>query len=102
MAEKRRGDISAEDERGAADGIERAGYVLLALLFLLVVGFGAVFIYAQYCMSEVQSIADQAVPELWKNGDGTYELSWGSLEDAGADFYYVNVSTYALGGEATG
>lgn len=101
MAKKRRGDISADDERGgtgAASGTEMAGYVFGVLLFLLVVGFGAVYIYAQSCMSKIQSIADHAVPELWKTEDGMYELSWTSLENAGADFYYVNVSTHALGG----
>lgn len=101
MAEKRRGDINAEEGRdgaGAAGRIERAGYILGVLLFMLVAGFGAVFIYAQSRMAEVQGIAYHAVPELWKNGDGTYELSWRSLEEAGADFYYVNVGTYAIGG----
>lgn len=49
-------------------------------------------------MSKIQNIADNAIPVLWEAGDGTYELSWRGLEDAGADYYFVNVSTYALDG----
>lgn len=98
MAGMRRGDISEEDEGRGLSGLAVAGYGLCVLLLLLVVGFGAVFIYAQSCMSKIQGMANQAVPELRKTEEGTYELSWYDLEEAGADYYYVNVSTYAIGG----
>lgn len=88
----------AEDGRRGAGRIEKAGYALGVLLLLLVIGVGAAFIYLQAYMSKIQEIADSAVPELWKTEDGTYDLNWSSLGDAGADFYYVNVSTYTLGG----
>lgn len=87
-----------KDERGVVKKIEMAGYVFCVLLLLLLVGFGAVFIMIQSYKSKIQGIADNAIPELWVVEDGTYELSWFSLEDAGADFFYVNVSTYTLGG----
>lgn len=75
-----------------------AGYTFCVLLLLLVVGLGALFVYSQAYTSKIQKIADHAVPELWKAADGTYELNWSGLENAGADFYYVNVSTHTLGG----
>lgn len=75
-----------------------AGYTFCVLLLLLVVGFGALFVYSQAYTSKIQKMADRAVPELWKAADGTYELSWSGLENAGADYYYVNVSTQTLGG----
>lgn len=95
MVEKRKRVIRAE---GGKRGIEIAGYVFSVLLILLVIGAGAAVILLQSYMSKIQDIADNAIPELWEAEDGTYELSWLSLEEAGADYYYVNVSTYALGG----
>ncbi|MCM1541254.1 MAG: D-alanyl-D-alanine carboxypeptidase family protein [Blautia sp.] len=85
-------------EKRKASGVEKAGYVLGALLILLVVSAGAAVILLQSRLSKIQRIADNAVPELWEAGDGTYELNWHSLKDADADYYYVNVSTYTLGG----
>lgn len=77
--------------------IEMIGYAFSVLLILLVISVGAAFILLQSYKSKIQDIANNAMPELWEDEDGTYKLSWQSLEDAGATSYYVNVSTYALG-----
>ena len=98
MVEKRKRPADAEDEKEGTSKIQTAGYLFSTLLILLVISAGAAVILLQVHMSKVQDIADQAVPELWATGDGTYELDWHSLENAGADYYYVNVSTHALGG----
>ena len=101
--EKRKRVIKIDDgrrRRGARRkgkrGIEIAGYVFSVLLILLVVSVGAAFILFQSHMSKVQDLANNAELELWETEDGTYELSWLSLADSGADTYYVNVSTYAV------
>lgn len=73
-----------------------AGYVLCVLPILLVISAAAAFILFQTRLSKIQSIANNAIPELRQNEDGTYELSWLGLEDADADFYYVDVGTHAL------
>lgn len=93
---KRAGE--AEDEREGIGKLEIVGYVFSALLVLLVISAGAAVILWQSYTSKIQGIADHAIPELQAAEDGTYELSWASLEEAGADYYEVNVSTYALGG----
>lgn len=98
MVNKRKGEIREEDERGGRRGLEMAGYAFGVVLLLLVIGFGALVIYSQAYTSKMQEIADHAVPELWKAADGTYELSWSGLEHAGENSYYVDVSTYSLGG----
>ena len=102
--EKRKRVIKVDDgrrRRGAKRrgkrGIEIVGYVFSVLLILLVISVGAAFILFQSHVSKVQDLANNAEPELWETEDGTYELSWRSLEESGADSYYVNVSTYALG-----
>lgn len=98
MIEKKRKDPDAEEEPKGTRILRIVGYFFSALLILLVVSAGAAVILLQSYMSKIQDIADNAIPELWAAGDGTYELNWHSLEGAGADYYYVNVSTYALGG----
>lgn len=98
MVDKRKRVVGEEDERRRPRKLEIAGYFFSALLILLVISAGAAVILLQSHMSKIQGIADNAIPELWMTEDGTYELSWLSLKDAGADYYYVNVSTYALGG----
>lgn len=98
MVEKRKRAISAEDEKDGTVKMQIAGYVLSALLILLVVSVGAGIILLQSYLSKIQDTADNAIPELWAAEDGTYELNLHSLEDAGADYYFVNVSTHALGG----
>ena len=74
----------------------KVGYIFCVLPVLLVISVAAAFILFQAKLSKVQKMADSAVPELRENEDGTYELSWPSLKDAEADFYYVNVGTPAL------
>ena len=69
---------------------------LLSLLFLISIGIALIYLLSY--MSKIQDIADHAIPELRETEDGTYELSWLGLGDAGADSYYVNVSTHTLGG----
>lgn len=98
MVEKRKRVTGAEDEKEGTGKIQIVGYVFSALLILLVISAGAAIILLQTYMSKVQDIADNAIPELWAAEDGTYELNWHSLEDSGADYYYVNISTHALGG----
>lgn len=73
-----------------------AGYVLCVLPILLAISAAAAFILFQIRLSKIQSMADNAIPELRQNEDGTYELSWLGLKDADADFYYVDVGTHAL------
>jgi len=98
MVEKRKRSTSAEDEPKGTGKLQIIGYFFSALLILLVVSACAAIILLQSCLSKIQDIADNAVPELWAAEDGTYELNWHSLEGVGADYYHVNVSTYALGG----
>lgn len=98
MGKERKQVTSAEGEKEGTGIIQTAGYFFSALLILLVVSAGAGIILLQSGLSKIQDTADNAVPELWAAEDGAYELNWHSLEDAGADYYYVNVSTHALGG----
>lgn len=97
MIEKEKKVIKEEDGKRTGK-IAVVGYVFSTLLILLVVSAAAAVILLQSHMSKVQDIADHAVPELRETEDGLYELSWLSLKDAGADYYFVNVSTYTLGG----
>ena len=97
-AEKRKRDIKTEARKKRRSRLEIAGYIFSTLLILLVLSAGAVVILLQSYMTKIQGIADNAIPELWEAEDGTYELSWLSLKDAGADYYYVSVCTYTLGG----
>lgn len=76
--------------------IKMVGYIFCVLPFLLAISAAAVFILFQSNTTKIQKLANNAIPELWENEDGTYELSWSGLEDADADFYYVNVGTLAL------
>ena len=77
-------------------GIKMVGYIFCALPILLVISAVVAFIMFQSNLSKIQTMANNAVPELRENVDGTYELSWPGLIDSGADFYYVNVGTPAL------
>lgn len=87
-----------KDGRIGARRIENIIFAFNLLLLLFLISVGAVLIYLISYMSKIRDIADNAIPELWETEDGTYELSWLTLEDTGADFYYVNVSTHTLGG----
>lgn len=99
MVSKKLGDMNEEDggKRGLG-ALEAAGYIFCALLLLLVLGFGAIFVYSRAAMSKTQKAADNALPELWRTADGSYELNWSALKDTGVDSYYVKVSAGALGG----
>lgn len=77
-------------------GVRLAGYAFSVLLVLLVVSAAAAFILFQANLSKIQKMADSAIPELRATEDGTYELSWQCLEEAGADYYFVDVSTNPL------
>lgn len=95
---KRRGTKRRGTKR-RINRIEMAGYAFGLTLFLFVISVGVAFNLLQSHKSKIQDMANNAVPELCKAEDGTYELSWLSLEESGADSYYVNVSTYAIGSE---
>ena len=79
--------------RKRRSGLRIVGYILCALPILLLLSAAAAFILFQSSLSKMQKMADNAMPELRENEDGTYELSWSGLEDAGADFFYVDVGT---------
>ena len=76
--------------------VKVVGYIFCILPILLVVSAVAAFVLIQANLSKIQKTANNAVPELRENEDGTYELSWPGLIDAGADFYYVDVGTPEL------
>lgn len=69
------------------------GYIFCALPVLLVISAVVAFILYQSNLSKTQKMVENAMPELRENEDGTYELSWSSLADVGADYYYVDVGT---------
>ena len=95
--EKTKRVIKVENrKRRRKRGIKMVGYIFCALPFLLALSATVAFILFQLNVSEIQKMADNAMPELWVNEDGTYELSWPSLEDTDADLYYVDVGTLAL------
>ena len=95
--EKTRRVIKVESRRRRkSKKLKMVGYIFCVLPVLLVISAIAAFILYQSNLSNIQKMADKAVPELWENEDGTYELSWAGLEDAGADYYYVDVGTLAL------
>ncbi|MDE5588012.1 MAG: D-alanyl-D-alanine carboxypeptidase family protein [Acetatifactor sp.] len=102
--EKRKRVIRVEDRKRRGrkrrvNRIEMAGYAFCLTLLLFVISVGVAFNLLQSHKSKMQDMANNAVPELCKAEDGTYELNWRSLEESGADSYYVNVSTYAIGSE---
>lgn len=72
------------------------GYVFCVLPILLVISAAVAFILFQINLSKIQKMADNAIPELRQNEDGTYELSWTGLQDAGAACYHVDVGTHEL------
>ena len=76
--------------------LKMVGYIFCVLPVLLVISAVVAFILYQSNLSQIQKMVDKAMPELWENEDGTYELNWSSLQDAGADLYYVKVGTLAL------
>ena len=88
-----RGRGSRGRRRKRRSGLRIVGYILCALPILLLLSAAAAFILFQSSLSKMQKMADNAMPELRENEDGTYELSWSGLEDAGADFFYVDVGT---------
>ena len=88
-----RGSRGRGRRRKRRSGLKMVGYILCALPILLLLSAAAAFVLYQSSMSKMQKMADNAMPELRENEDGTYELSWTGLEDAGADFYYVDVGT---------
>ena len=95
--EKTRRVIKVESrKRRKSRKLKMVGYFFCVLPVLLVISAIAAFILYQSNLSNIQKMVDKAVPELWENEDGTYELSWAGLEDAGADYYYVDVGTLAL------
>ena len=63
---------------------------------LLIISIAAAFILFQARTSSIKKLAKSAVPELWENEDGTYELNWSCLQDTGVDYYYVYVGTPEL------
>ncbi len=67
-------------------------WMLLVLAVLIVVSAGAAFAFLYSYLSVKRDNADEAVPELWAVGDGTYELRWPALGDE--ELYFVEVSTY--------
>ncbi|MCH5344363.1 MAG: hypothetical protein J1E64_10000 [Acetatifactor sp.] len=73
-----------------------AEYIFYVLPGMLAIIAAAVVILFQINLSKMQKLADNATPVLRENEDGTYELSWSSLEDTGADSYYVDVGTLAV------
>ena len=90
--------------RRRGSGIRMVGYILCVLPVLLVISAAAAFILYQINISKIQKMADNIMPELRENGDGTYELSWSGLEEAEADVYFVDVSTdeyYSENGKRT-
>lgn len=95
--ERRKRVIVVEGRRKRRRGtVKMAAYVLCALPILLLVSIAAAFLLHWVNLSKIQRMADKAMPELREVEDGTYELSWDGLKDAGADSYYVDVSTHAL------
>ena len=94
--EKTKRVIKVGDRRGRRRKTGMVGYILLTLPILLMVSAIAAFVLFQINVSKTQKIANNAMPELWENEDGTYELSWPDLQDIGADYYYVDVGTLAV------
>lgn len=80
-------------KRRRGRGLRTVGYILCVLPILLMLTAVAAFILFQTKLSQIQKMADKVMPELWENEDGTYELSWSGLEDAEADYYFVDVGT---------
>ena len=68
-------------------------HIFCVLPILIVISIIAGFVLYQVKLSQIQNMVNNAVPELRAKEDGTYELSWPDLEDADADFYYVDVGT---------
>lgn len=96
--ERRKKVIVVESGRGRKRSkLEMAGYIFDVVMVLLVISVAAAFFMIYSRLSKIREIADNAVPELREAEDGTYELSWPNVEEAGADTYYVEVSTYAVG-----
>ena len=89
-------DIETEAESRGRRIIKMVGYIFCVLPFLLAFSAAAVFVLFQLNMTEMQKMANTAIPELWRNEDGTYELSWSGMEDIGVDFYYIDVGTHTL------
>lgn len=95
--ERRKRVIVVEGRRRRRRGtVQMAAYVLCAMPILLLVSAAVAFLFHRVNLSKIQRMADSTMPELREAEDGTYELSWPGLKDAGADSYYVDVSTHAL------
>ena len=91
--EKTRRVIKVEGRRRKRRRLKMVGYIFCLLPILFVISAIAAFILFQTNLSKIQKMANNAVPELRENEDGTYELSWLDLKDADADYFYVDVGT---------
>lgn len=94
--EKAKRVIRVEGRRRKRRKLKMVGYIFCVLPVLVVISAIAGFLLYRSNLSKIQKLADKAMPELWENDDGTYELDWSDLEDTGADLYYVSVGTLAL------
>ena len=88
--------VDSRKNRKRRRRVKMVGYIFCVLPILLVISAAVAFILYQTKISRIQKMVDNAIPELRENEDGTFELSWSGLEDAGADFYYIDVGTLEL------
>ena len=88
--------VEGRGKRRKRRSAKMVGYIFCVLPILLVLSVAAAFIMFQANLSKIQKMANNVMPELWENEDGTYELSWSGLKDADADYYYVDVGTLEL------